>query len=289
MIREKELSVTSGYLMLVLLFGLAGALVYAFIRAMERSAGLAIAGCIVGFVVVAILFVGFFVVNPNEGRVLQIFGKYVGTCKEPGLRWANPFYSKRTVSLRVRSFETGRLKVNDNRGNPIEIAAVVVWKVVDTAEAVFEVDDYMEYILIQSEAAVRGLATGYPYDGFEEKEVSLVGNITEISDRLRDEAQARLQKAGIKIVETRISHLAYAPEIAQSMLRRQQAAAVIAARRKIVEGAVGMVQNALELLAEHKVVDLDEERRAAMVSNLLVVLCSEHEVSPVINAGTLYG
>ena len=220
--------------------------------------------------------------------MLQFFGLYIGTVQDPGLRWANPFYTKERVSLRVRNFETSKLKVNDNRGNPIEIAAVVVWKVIDTAEAVFEVDDYINYVHVQSEAAVRNLATNYPYDAFEENEVSMVGHQPEISEHLKQENQDRLAKAGIEIIESRISHLAYSPEIAQAMLRRQQAAAVIAARRKIVEGAVGMVEHALGELAAKEVLELDEERKASMVSNLLVVLCSETETQPVVNTGGLY-
>jgi len=231
---------------------------------------------------------GFFMVNPNEAKVLQLFGRYIGTVRTPGLRFANPFYSKKSVSLRVRNFETSKLKVNDNHGNPIEIAAVVVWKVVDTAEAVFEVDDYVNYVHVQSEAAVRNTATSYAYDVHEEHEVSLVGDQQEVSDRLRDENQDRLEKAGIEIIESRISHLAYAPEIAQAMLRRQQASAIIAARKKIVEGAVGMVDHALVELKRNDVLELDEERKATMVSNLLVVLCSESQTQPVVNTGSLY-
>ncbi|MCA9618353.1 MAG: SPFH domain-containing protein [Myxococcales bacterium] len=241
-------------------------------------------------VMMAFALKGLFRVNPNEAKVLQLFGRYVGTVRTPGLRWTNPFYGKTTVSTRVRNFETSKLKVNDEHGNPIEIAAVVVWRVVDTAEALFEVDDFVNYLAVQSEAAVRNLATSYPYDSHDEtgEGVSLVGNIEEVSERLREENQARLEKAGIEIIESRISHLAYAPEIAQAMLRRQQASAVIAARRKIVEGAVGMVDHALAELRKHDVVELDEERKATMVSNLLVVLCSETETQPVVNTGSLY-
>jgi regulator of protease activity HflC (stomatin/prohibitin superfamily) len=220
--------------------------------------------------------------------VLQLFGKYTGTARQPGLRWANPFYSKKRVSLRVRNFETGKLKVNDSRGNPIEIAAVVVWKVVDTAEAVFMVDDYTNYVHVQSEAAVRNMATGYPYDAHEEGEKSLVSHTAEISGRLKIEIQDRLAQAGVEVIESRVSHLAYSPEIAGAMLQRQQASAVVAARQKIVEGAVGMVENALGMLSARDVIHLDEERRAAMVSNLLVVLCSDRHTQPVINTGSLY-
>jgi regulator of protease activity HflC (stomatin/prohibitin superfamily) len=231
---------------------------------------------------------GFFMVNPNEGRVLQLFGAYRGTARTPGLRWANPFYTKRPISLRVRNFETSKLKVNDKRGNPIEIAAVVVWRVVDTAEAAFQVDNYEDFVRVQSEAALRNMATGYPYDAHDEGEVALSSHTAEISAKLRVELQERLTQAGVEVLESRISHLAYAPEIAAAMLRRQQASAVVAARQKIVEGAVGMVRHALGMLAENKVIQLDEERKASMVSNLLVVLCSEHQTQPVVNTGTLY-
>jgi SPFH domain/Band 7 family protein len=231
---------------------------------------------------------GFFVVNPNEGRVLQLFGAYRGTVRDPGLRWASPFFTKRALSLRVRNFESAHLKVNDNDGNPIEIAAVVVWKVVDTAEAVFEVDNYENYVKVQTEAAVRNLATHYPYDAHQPDVLSLRGSTDVVARQLQKEIQDRLSRAGVQVIEARISHLAYAPEIAGAMLRRQQAGAVVAARTKIVEGAVGMVELALESLSRSQVVQLDEERKAAMVSNLLVVLCGERDAQPVVNAGTLY-
>lgn len=231
---------------------------------------------------------GLFFINPNEGRVLQLFGKYKGTAKEPGLRWANPLYTKRRISLRVRNFETNRLKVNDVDGNPVEIGAIVVWKVVDTAEACFQVDNYEEFVKIQSEAAVRNLATQHPYDTHHDERVSLRGHTATISDQLRIEIQERLSQAGVEVLEARISHLAYAPEIAEAMLRRQQAGAVIAARQLIVEGAVGMVEMALEQLSSKKILELDEEKKAAMVSNLLVVLCGETSTQPVVNTGTLY-
>jgi regulator of protease activity HflC (stomatin/prohibitin superfamily) len=231
---------------------------------------------------------GVFAVNPNEGRVLQLFGKYTGTVTLPGLRWANPFYSKQRVSMRVRNFETGKIKVNDKRGNPIEIACVVVWRVVDTAEAVFMVDDYENYVHVQSEAALRNMATGYPYDVFESNEISLVSHTAEISGRLEVEIQERLAQAGVDVIESRITHLAYSPEIAGAMLQRQQASAVVAARQKIVEGAVGMVETALEMLSQRKVIQLDDERKAAMVSNLLVVLCSDRHTQPVVNTGSIY-
>lgn len=231
---------------------------------------------------------GCFTVGPNEARVLQFFGRYVGTVRDQGLRWANPFYTKRSVSLRIRNFESSKLKVNDHDGSPIEIAAVIVWRVVDSAEALFEVDNYENYIEVQSEAALRNLATQYPYDGHKEGELSLRANAGEIAVELQREVQERLAKAGIEVIEARISHLAYAPEIAAAMLRRQQASAVIAARAKIVEGAVGMVEQALSMLDEKDLIQLDPERRANMVSNLLVVLCSDHDATPVINAGTIH-
>ena len=231
---------------------------------------------------------GLFTVQPNEGKVLTLFGKYVGTVRESGLFWANPFLTKKGVSLRVRNFETAKLKVNDNHSNPIEIGAVVVWKVVDTAEAVFEVDDYQHFVVMQSEAAVRALAQSYPYDAHGQSEVALSTHPAEVSTALQQAVSERLHKAGVEVIEARLSHLAYAPEIANAMLRRQQAAAIIAARSKIVEGAVGMVENALALIGDRGLVTLDEERKASMVSNLLVVLCSDRDAQPVVNTGTLY-
>ena len=235
-------------------------------------------------------WLGFFMVAPNQGRVLQLFGRYVGSERIEGLRWANPLYMKAKVSLRVRNFESGTLKVNDSNGNPIDIGAVIVWKVVDTAEALFEVDDYENYVQIQSEAALRNLATTHPYDSYGEEGQSfcLRGSPEEVAALLKSEVQNRLSKAGVEVIEARLSHLAYSPEIANAMLQRQQASAIVAARQKIVEGAVGMVDLALNKLADQNVVDLNEERKAAMVSNLLVVLCGEHAASPVINAGSLY-
>lgn len=234
--------------------------------------------------------IGLFMVQPNQGVVLQLFGAYVGTAKTPGLRYANPFYSKTKVSLRARNFETGKLKVNDLDGNPVEIAAVVVWKVVDTAEACFMVDDYENYIHIQSEAAVRNLTTEYSYDTFgdDEDEASLRGSTATIAERLKAEIQDRLSVAGIEVIEARISHLAYASEIAAAMLQRQQATAIIAARHKIVDGAVGMVEMALERLEKENILQFDEERKAAMVSNLLVVLCGDRSAQPVLNTGTIH-
>lgn len=247
---------------------------------------------ILGYIFVAILitlgFVGLTSVNPNEARAVVLFGRYRGTVHEQGLQWVNPFTVRRRISVRVRNFETAKLKVNDHDGNPIEIAAVVVWKVTDTAEALFEVDDYENFVAVQAESALRNLATSHPYDAHEDGQTSLRANPVEVAQQLRTEIQDRLEKAGVQVIEARISHLAYAPEIANAMLRRQQANAVIAARQRIVEGAVGMVEMALEQLSAKQVVELDEERKAQMVSNLLVVLCSEHETQPVLNTGTLY-
>lgn len=243
---------------------------------------------ILALILVGIGFFGFYMVQPNQSVVLQLFGRYTGSDLKTGLRWANPFYSKQKVSLRVRNFESGKLKVNDHSGNPVEIAAVVVWKVVDSAEAVFEVEDYENFVSIQSEAALRFLASSYPYEAAEDGDISLRSNGPEVTDLLKGEIQARLEKAGVEVLEARISHLAYAPEIASAMLQRQQARAVVMARQQLVEGAVGMVELALARLSEKNMVQLDEERKAAMVSNLLVVLCGDHQVQPVINTGTLY-
>ncbi|WP_448211100.1 SPFH domain-containing protein [Colwellia sp. MEBiC06753] len=242
-----------------------------------------------GFVaIVGLCWGGFFMIQPNQGKVMTFFGSYVGTVKANGLRWTIPFFIRKTISLRIRNFESGQLKVNDNHGNPIEIAAVVVWKVEDTAEAMFEVDSYESYVSIQSEAALRNMATTYPYDMHEGDKIALRSHPQEVSESLEKEIQQRLNKAGVSVIEARISHLAYAPEIASAMLQRQQASAIIAARSKIVEGAVSMVETALQKLSEKEIVELDEERKAAMVSNLLVVLCGDHSTQPVINAGSLY-
>jgi len=262
--------------------------VYELVESAKAGAG----GWILFWILVLLAdFIGWFgltVVNPNEARVITLFGVYKGTIRQPGFWWVNPLTTRRRISLRVRNFESGKLKVNDHDGNPIEIAAVVVWRVTDTFEAVFNVDDYENFVHVQSEAAVRNLATSYPYDAHEEGQISLRLSAGEIAERLRHEIQERLACAGIEVIEARISHLAYAPEIASVMLRRQQASAVIAARQKIVEGAVGMVHMALDELSRRHVIELDEERKAAMVSNLLVVLCSERGVEPVVNAGSLY-
>jgi regulator of protease activity HflC (stomatin/prohibitin superfamily) len=243
---------------------------------------------LIEFLITLFFCFGFFMVAPNEGKVLQLFGRYVGTEKKPGLRWSNPLFAKQKVSLRVRNFECGKLKVNDQLGNPIEIGAIVVWRVIDSAEAIFEVDDYQEYVVIQSESALRNMATSYPYDQHEDGEIALRSHASEIAEILKDEIQTRLGAAGVEVIEARISHLAYSAEIAHAMLQRQQATAIVAARQKIVEGAVGMVELALDKLAEREVVNLDEERKAAMVSNLLVVLCGDQNTQPVINTGSLY-
>ena len=287
MIRETEKSAVSGWVALPVLLGLLVLTVYSFVGAVRAQDLTAVFVWLFGEIVAIACIGGFFVVNPNEGRVLQLFGSYVGTVRAAGLRWANPFYTKRRISLRVRNFESARLKVNDSDGNPIEIGAIVVWKVVDTAEACFEVDDYENYLKVQTEAAVRNLATRYPYDTHEEQQLSLRGNTLEIAKDLRHEVHERLAKAGLEIIEARISHLAYAPEIAAAMLQRQQAGAIISARQRIVEGAVGMVEMALARLSSQKIVELDEERKAAMVSNLLVVLCGERAAQPIVNTGTI--
>jgi regulator of protease activity HflC (stomatin/prohibitin superfamily) len=288
MIREREVKPLPGVPVLLVLLVAVGLMIWGVIDAAQDNApALAIT-----YVVLAILSVflmaGVFVVNPNEGKVLQFFGSYVGTAKQPGLRWANPFYTKKKVSMRVRNFESGKLKVNDNEGNPIEIAAVVVWKVVDTAEAVFEVDDYNNYVKVQTESALRNLATSYPYDAHDDHTMSLRGTTMAVADHLKREIQDRMNRAGVEVMEARISHLAYAPEIAHAMLQRQQAGAIIAARQRIVEGAVGMVEMALEMLNKRDIVALDNERKAAMVSNLLVVLCGDKSTQPIINTGTIY-
>lgn len=288
MIREQVRTVSSGYLMLVvltvgqLLFG------YGIVRAAMAESLPGLIAALLATIVVAICWAGMFMVHPNEAKVLQLFGKYVGTAREPGLKWSNPFYAKTAVSTRVRNFESSKLKVNDSRGSPIEIAAVVVWKVFDTAEALFEVDDFEEFVQIQSESALRNLSTTYPYEPHESEGTALRSHPAEIAQALREEIQDRLEQAGVTVIEARISHLAYASEIANAMLRRQQASAIIAARTQIVSGAVSMVEMALAELKKNHVVELDEERKAAMVSNLLVVLCGEEATKPVINTGTLY-
>ena len=243
---------------------------------------------VIVFILSAISIPGFFMVQPNQAKVMTFFGSYVGTVKAGGLRWTIPLFIRKTISLRIRNFESNQMKVNDNHGNPIEIATVVVWSVDDTAEAVFEVDDYLSFVTIQSESALRNMATSYPYDQHKGDEVALRSHPKEVSEALKIEIQLRLEKAGVKVHEARISHLAYAPEIANAMLQRQQASAIIAARRLIVDGAVGMVEMALSQLSEKGIVELDEERKATMVSNLLVVLCSDKSTQPVVNTGSLY-
>jgi regulator of protease activity HflC (stomatin/prohibitin superfamily) len=327
--REQIVKVANGWvvlpLILILFFGSIALFVYSIVAGV-RSEGHPVWGLFVTALLLLpvsiILFVGFFTLQPNEARVLILFGAYRGTVRDPGFHWGNPFYSNgpghgggmgRTtesernaasgkpsvslgprkpsrfkVSLRAHNFNSDKLKVNDKRGNPIEIGAVVVWRVQDTAQALFDVEDFQNYVRVQSESALRHLASAYAYDHGEEDEVTLRSGVDEVSQALKQELQARLEKAGVQVEEARLTHLAYAPEIAQAMLRRQQAEAVIAARTKIVHGAVSMVDMALRELAEKSVVQLDDERRAAMVSNLMVVLCGESEVHPVVNTGTLY-
>lgn len=285
MIRERERSVYPGIPVLLALIGVLVLGILALITFKGSPPGIA---AVIVLVLDVFCLTGLFIVNPNEAKVLQLFGDYAGTVRRPGLQWANPFYTKKSISTRIRNFESNQLKVNDHDGSPIDIAAVVVWRVIDTAEAAFEVDDYHNYVHVQSEAALRNLATQYCYDAHESNQMSLRANTLEIAQQLKTEIQDRLNKAGVEVLEARISHLAYAPEIAAAMLRRQQASAVVAARQKIVEGAVGMVDMALDLLKEKHVVELDEERKASMVSNLLVVLCGEHDAQPVVNTGTIY-
>ena len=294
MITEKKASTQSGYLMLVVLL-LLQLLFVALTVVVAPNALIGPLGAvqlfigILGGVLVFIGWFGFFIVAPNQGKILQLFGKYAGTEHTMGLRWANPFYyPKHAISLRIRNFESSKLKVNDATGNPIEIAAVIVWKVVDSAEAFFEVDNYESFVTIQSESALRNLASIYPYESHQEGSLSLLGEPLKIAGKLQMEVQERLQKAGVQVVEARISHLAYAPEIAQAMLRKQQAGAVLAARQLIVKGAVAIVTDALKALTEEHHFELDNERKANMVSNLLVVICSEQNAQPVINAGSLY-
>lgn len=274
--------------MVLVLLAAFAACVWGFAYGSREHAPVLVLGALTLLGVVGISFTAFFVVNPNEARVLQLFGRYVGTVREPGFHWTWPLVTKRAVSVRVRNFDSAKLKVNDLDGNPIEIAAVVVWRVADTAEAVFQVDDYENFLRVQSEAAIRNLAARYPYDSHDDKKPSLRHNGGSVVEHLQEEIQQRLEQAGIEIVEARLSHLAYAPEIAQAMLQVQQAGAIVAARSRIVEGAVGMVEQALEQLSHKKVVELDETQKATMVSNLLVVLCGERATQPVVNTGTIY-
>jgi regulator of protease activity HflC (stomatin/prohibitin superfamily) len=288
-LREKSARSLPGFPMLFLWLVILAASLWFIITAAKSGAVFDVVGGLVVLTISVVSLGGLTIVNPNQARVLQLFGRYTGTLKEPGLHWVNPFSSpRRKVSLRVRNFESGRLKVNDLDGNPIEIAAVVVWKVVETAEAVFHVDDYENFVHVQSEAALRNLATTYPYDAHEHDQKSLRGDTALIAVEIKREVQERLEQAGVNVIEARISHLAYAPEIASAMLQRQQASAVVAARAKIVEGAVSMVEMALEQLSEKNIIQLDEERKASMVSNLLVVLCGDRNPQPVVNTGTIY-
>jgi regulator of protease activity HflC (stomatin/prohibitin superfamily) len=285
-IQEREATTLPGMLMVLLLLVFTAAtawwVIVSFLNLLNPVAS------IVALAFVLFLWGGFFIVQPNQAAVLQFFGKFVGVERASGLRWANPLYTKKQVTLRVRNFESSKLKVNDSEGSPIEIAAVVVWQVHDPAEAVFNVDSYEDFVHVQSEAALRQMATSYPYDLHEDHKIALRSHSREINEHLKREVQDRLERAGVTVAEARVSHLAYAPEIAQEMLQRQQAAAIIAARTRIVEGAVTIVHMALDRLAEKGVVRLDEERKAAMVSNLLVVLCGERGATPVVNTGTLY-
>jgi len=289
MLQEKVIKGSSGWAMVgMLLTGIVAAVALLAGVVQDNYGPVPVIAIFLFMIVCAVCFGGLTVVSPNTAKVVLLFGDYQGSIKTPGFRWVNPLTSRRTVSLKVRNFESSKLKVNDHIGNPIEIATIVVWRVVETAEAVFHVDDYEHFVHVQTESAVRVLATTFPYDAHEEGEMSLRGSANEVSHRLKEEITERVAKAGVEVIEARISHLAYAPEIANAMLRRQQATAIIAARQKIVEGAVGMVEMALDLLNAKRVVQLDEERKATMVSNLLVVLCSDRDAQPVVNTGTLY-
>ena len=288
MVGEKEMRGFSGWFLLVGLTVVIIVAVRQLVGAIQTESFWLMGTSLLVLILSGLSYAGLTVVNPNESKVVQLAGVYKGTIKTQGFWWVNPLTTRRKLSLRVRNFESGHLKVNDHDGNPIEIAAVVVWRIVETYEALFNVNDYEHFVHVQSEAALRILATSYPYDAHLDGQLSLRQSVGEISDRLRHEVQERLAKAGIEVIEARISHLAYAAEIAGAMLRRQQAGAVIAARQKIVEGAVGMVEMALDEISRKKLVTLDDERKAAMVSNLMVVLCSERDTQPVVNAGSLY-
>jgi regulator of protease activity HflC (stomatin/prohibitin superfamily) len=287
-VREKPAFALPGGMMLLVILMMIAATIYFFVGFVETQVLPGLLACAIAYGVEMVLLKGLMIVNPNEAQVVQLLGNYIGTVREPGFRWVNPFATRRRISMRVRNFETQKLKVNDFDGNPIEIAAVVVWQVVDTAEAMFQVDSYENFVQVQSESALRTLATSYSYDSHVEGNASLRSHTPEMADHLKKEIQDRLAKAGVQVTEARISHLAYAAEIAGAMLQRQQASAIVAARQTIVNGAVGMVEMALDQLAQKKLVDLDPERRAAMVSNLLVVLCGERSAQPVLNTGTLY-
>ena len=288
MLREFEARPVPGIpAALLLIAGIAGGIWFFVTNARDGAVGFAITG--IAFVVLCLLSIpGFFTVAPNEGKVLTLFGNYKGTAKNSGLWFTNPFMSKKAVSLRVLNFETNKLKVNDARSNPVDIGAIVVWRVIDTAEAVFEVNDYVQYVAMQSESALRTLASAHPYDSHGLTDIALSTHQAEVNKGLQDALRERFAKAGVEVIEARISHLAFAQEIAAAMLQRQQASAIVAARQTIVEGAVGMVEHALEALSAKNIVHLDDERKASMVSNLLVVLCSDRAAQPVVNTGSLY-
>ena len=285
--KEKAIRSLPGVPVLIVLFLVLLGGGWLILAGMGGSIALIVAGILIALLAL-FLMIGLYMIEPNQAAVLSFFGKYVGTAKDNGLRWNNPFYAKRKVSMRVRNFESGKLKVNELDGSPIEIAAVIVWQVIDASEAVYNVDDFESFVQIQSEAALRSMATSYPYDQHEDGQLALRSHAAEISEHLQKELAERLNDAGVAVLDARISHLAYAPEIAQAMLQRQQANAIIAARTRIVAGAVGMVEMALAELQKNGVVQLDEERKAQMVSNLLVVLCGERATQPIVNAGTLY-
>lgn len=286
--REKPVFALPGGLTFFVILLAIAATIYFFVGFVQTQVTAGLIACAVGYAAEILALKGLTIVNPNEAQVVQLFGTYIGTLRQQGWWWVNPFATRRRISVRVRNFETQKLKVNDLDGNPIEIAAVVVWQVVDTAEAVFQVDSYENFVQVQSESALRTLATSYSYDSHVEGNASLRSHTPEMADHLKKEIQDRLAKAGVQVIEARISHLAYAAEIAGAMLQRQQASAIVAARQAIVNGAVGMVEMALDQLEQKKLVTLDPEKRAAMVSNLLVVLCGERAAQPVLNTGTLY-
>jgi len=290
MIQEKIIKVSSGYMMLALSLLLLAGAIFSLVTGINTETALFVGAAALLFLGALFLFSGLFAVYPNTSRVLSLFGDYVGTVKQEGFKWANPLYKHQKVSLRARNLNGEKVKVNDALGNPIIISVVVVWQVDETAKAAFEVDDYEDFVSIQSEAAMRTLANSYPYDNFDDDqaEITLRAGGAQVNKLLEKELTDRLERAGINILEARISHLAYAQEIAQAMLKRQQATAVVAARYKIVEGAVSMVDMALDQLKESGIVDLDEDKKAAMVSNLMVVLCSDKDANPIVNAGTLY-
>jgi len=289
MIHERRVAALSGAIGLTIALLLAGVAIYVFVGAVQAGRPLVLATVVLPLLVLtALSATGLFTVQPNQAVVLILFGSYVGTVRYSGWWWTNPFNTRKRLSLRVRSLNGHMIKVNDHAGNPVEIAAVVVWKVLDSAQAVFDVENFEDFVTVQSETAVRHLASIYPYDEYDSDAISLRGSTDKVSEALRAELQERLRPAGVEIIEARLSHLAYAPEIAGAMLQRQQAAAIIAARQRIVDGAVGMVEMALARLSANKIVELDEERKAAMVSNLLVVLCGERAATPVLNTGTLH-